>query len=61
MDWEYPFVSYRINTNTWVEISVTYLVPPKRAATTRSAIIRNILDALNKEPDRVLFPKGNSR
>lgn len=58
---EYPFVSLRINTNTWVEVTVTYLVPPKKAATIRSNIIRKILAELCKAPDKALFPKSNSR
>jgi small-conductance mechanosensitive channel len=58
---EYPFVSLRINANTWVEVTVTYLVTPKKAATIRSNIIRNILSELTKQPDKVLFPKSNSR
>lgn len=58
---EYPFVAFRINMNTWVEASVTYLVSPKKAADTRSRIIKKILAELNKTPDKVLFPKSNAR
>ena len=58
---EYPFISFRINANTWVEVTVTYLVPPRKAATFRTRIIENILLELNKSPDKVLFPKGDSR
>lgn len=58
---EYPFVSFRINANTWVEVSVTYLVPPRKAATFRTNIIKNILAEFNKAPDKVLFPKSNAR
>ena len=58
---EYPFVSLRINANTWVEASVTYLVPPRKAAYLRTRIIRRVLDTLNREPDRVMFPKSNAR
>lgn len=58
---EYPFVVFRINTNTWVEVSVTYLVHPKKASATRSRLIKSIIKELLKEPDRVMFPKGNSR
>lgn len=58
---EYPFVTYRVNANTWVEVTVTYLVPPRKAATFRTNIIQNILDELNKSPEKVLFPKGDSR
>lgn len=58
---EYPFISYRISENTWVEVTVTYLVPPRQAATYRTNIIKNTLADLNKEPGKVLFPNGNSR
>jgi small-conductance mechanosensitive channel len=58
---EYPFVCFRINTNTWVEASVTYLVEPKQAASIRSRIIKNAVAALLKEPDKVMFPKSNNR
>jgi small-conductance mechanosensitive channel len=58
---EYPFVSFRINNNTWVEVTVTYLVPPKQAATIRSRIIKRILNELLKEPEKALFPKSNAR
>lgn len=58
---QYPYVSFRINDNTWVEVTVTYLVPPRKAATIRTEIIRNILAEFNKAPDKVLFPNGNSR
>jgi small-conductance mechanosensitive channel len=58
---EYPFVSYRINANTWVEVLLIYLVEPKKASAVRSRLIKAILPALLKEPDKVLFPKGNNR
>jgi small-conductance mechanosensitive channel len=58
---EYPFVVFRINANTWVEVSVTYLVHPKKASAMRSKLIKAILKELLKEPDRVMFPKTNAR
>jgi len=58
---EYPYVNFRINANTWVEVLVTYLVHPKKSGATRTNLIKKILAALNKEPDRVLFPKSNAR
>ena len=58
---EYPYVSFRINANTWVEVTVTYLVEPKRASMIRSRIIKSAVNALLKEPNKVLFPKGDSR
>jgi small-conductance mechanosensitive channel len=58
---EYPYINFRISTNTWVEVIVTYLVHPKRSGGTRTNLIKKILAALNNEPDRVLFPKSNAR
>jgi small-conductance mechanosensitive channel len=58
---EYPFVTLRINANTWVEASVNYLVDPKKAAAVRTEIISKAIPALLKEPDKVMFPKSNSR
>jgi len=58
---EYPYVNFRINANTWVEVLVTYLVHPKKSGNTRTNLIKKILTALNQEPDKVLFPKSNAR
>jgi small-conductance mechanosensitive channel len=58
---EYPFVSYRINANTWVEVTVTYLVEPKKATATRTRLIRKILAELNAQKEEVMFPNSNSR
>ncbi len=58
---EYPFVVLRINTNTWVEVSVTYLVAPKKASAVRTQLIKSIISELLKEPKKVMFPNGNSR
>jgi small-conductance mechanosensitive channel len=58
---EYPFVVFRTNANTWVEVSVTYLVPPKKAAVIRTRLIKAIVKELLREPDKVLFPKSNAR
>jgi small-conductance mechanosensitive channel len=58
---EYPFVNFRINANTWVEVLLVYLVEPKKAAAVRSVLIKKILEAFSKQPDKILFPKSNSR
>jgi small-conductance mechanosensitive channel len=58
---EYPFVSLRINANTWVEATVTYLVPPRQAASIRTRIIKRVIETLKKQPQRTLFPNGNAR
>lgn len=58
---EYPFVNFRINANTWVEVLLVYLVDPKKASAVRTNLIRKILGALNKEPDKAMFPKADNR
>jgi small-conductance mechanosensitive channel len=58
---EYPFVHYRINNNTWVEVLLIYLVEPKQSGAVRSRLIKKILADLSKEPEKVLFPKSNAR
>jgi hypothetical protein len=58
---EYPFVTFRINSNTWVEVLVTYLVEPKKAAGLRSRIIKSAITKLLQEPGKVMFPKSNAR
>ena len=58
---EYPFVNFRINTNTWVEVLLVYLVEPKESGALRSRLIKAILKALQNNPDKVLLPKSNSR
>lgn len=58
---EYPFICFRTNANTWLEACVTYLVEPRHAATMRSVLIKKITEELLKQPEKVLFPKSNSR
>lgn len=58
---EYPFVTFRTNSNTWIEASVNYLVDPKKASAIRSAIVKKAVATLLQQPDRVMFPKSNSR
>lgn len=58
---EYPYVLIRTNVNTWVEVNVTYLVEPKKASGIRTRIVRKVIAALLKNPDRVMFPKSNAR
>jgi small-conductance mechanosensitive channel len=58
---EYPYVSFRISANTWVEVIVTYLVAPKKAAAVRSNLVKKILSELNTQKEKVLFPNSNAR
>ena len=58
---KYPYISLRTNQNTWIEVTVTYLVNPNYGASTRTRILKRILADLNENPDRVMFPKSNMR
>jgi len=56
-----PAVLFRANSNTWIDATVRYLVTPRNAGRRKTLLTRRILERLNAEPDRVLFPKGSSR
>ena len=58
---ERPSVFFRPNLNTWLEATVRYVVPPREAGRIKNRMIRRLLEELNKEPNRVLFPKGDAR
>lgn len=58
---DYPTVNFRISYNTWIEASLRYLVEPKEASRVKTRLVRVILERLNAEPERVLFPNSNMR
>ena len=58
---ERPVVVFRVNTNTWLDAIVRYVVHPKQAGRVKTRMIKELLGKLNAEPDRVQFPKGNMR
>ena len=58
---EHPSVLFRVNTNTWLDVIVRYLVHPKEAGRVKTRLIKKLLAELNKAPDRVMFPKGDAR
>ena len=58
---EYPSVLFRVNSNTWLDAIVRYLVPPKEAGRVKTRLIKKLLVELNAAPDRVMFPKSNAR
>jgi hypothetical protein len=58
---ERPVVLFRASENTWLEAIVRYLVHPKEAGRVKSRLIMELLEKLNAEPDRVLFPRDNTR
>jgi small-conductance mechanosensitive channel len=58
---ERPVVLFRVSENTWIEAIVRYLVSPKEAGRVKSRLVVELLERLNAEPDRVLFPKDSAR
>ncbi len=58
---ERPVVVFRISENTWIEAIVRYLVEPKLAGSVKTRLIKKILDRLNEEPEKVMFPKADTR
>ncbi len=58
---EQPVVLFRAHENTWIEAIVRYLVEPKQAGPTKAYIFGQCLKRLNAEPDRVMFPKSDTR
>ena len=58
---EEPTVIFRVNSNTWLDATVRYLVPPREAGRIKTRLIKKMLARLNAEPERTLFPKANAR
>ena len=58
---ERPVVHFRPSDNTWLEAIVRYIGHPKESGRVKTLIITKLLDRLNAEPERVLFPKSNLR
>lgn len=58
---ERPVVHFRASENTWLEAIVRYLVHPKESGRVKTRLTKKLLERLNAEPQRVLFPKSNLR
>lgn len=58
---ERPVVVFRVGENAWIEAIVRYLVEPRRAGKVKTRLIRKMLEELNAEPGKVMFPKDNLR
>ncbi len=56
-----PRVIFRVDEVTWVDAIVRYLVSPREAGSVKTRLIPKLLAALNAEPQRVMFPKGDAR
>ena len=58
---EHPAVLFRVSDSTWIEAIVRYLVEPKHAGRVKTRLIKKMLEQLNAEPSKVMFPKGDAR
>src|SRR5436190_2881144 len=54
-------VIFRVDELTWIDALVRYLVSPREAGSIKTRLIPKLLAALNAEPERVMFPKGDAR
>jgi len=57
----HPRVIFRVDEVTWIDAIVRYLVSPREAGSVKTRLIPKLLAALNAEPERVMFPKGDAR
>src|SRR5438067_10425038 len=57
----HPRVIFRVDEVTWIDAIVRYLVSPREAGSVKTSLIPKLLAALNAEPERVMFPKGDAR
>jgi small-conductance mechanosensitive channel len=57
----HPRVIFRVDEVTWIDAIVRYLVSPREAGSVKTRLIPKLLAALNAEPQRVMFPKGDAR
>lgn len=53
---ERPAVILKAHQNSWIEVTVRYLVEPKNSGTVKSKLFRMIMDELKKHPEKVVFP-----
>jgi small-conductance mechanosensitive channel len=58
---ERPTVIFRVNSNTWLDAIVRYVVPPREAGRIKTRLIKKMLARLKAEPERTMFPKSNAR
>jgi small-conductance mechanosensitive channel len=57
----HPRVIFRADEMTWIDAIVRYLVPPREAGSIKTRLIPKLLAALNEQPEKVMFPRGDAR
>lgn len=54
-------VSFSAHDNTWIRVSVRYLVEPKQSGPVKRRLFTRMMGELRNQPERVMFPKTNMR
>jgi small-conductance mechanosensitive channel len=57
----HPRVIFRADEITWIDAIVRYVVAPREAGAVKTRLIPKLLAALNEQPNKVMFPKGDAR
>ena len=55
---EKPSVSFTAHNNTWIEVTVRFLVEPKNSGSVKSLLFTHIMEELKKHPEKVIFPNS---
>jgi small-conductance mechanosensitive channel len=56
-----PYVSIRNSDNTWIKITLHYLIFPKEAGQFKTALFKALLTRFKEHENTILLPDGNSR
>lgn len=56
---ERPSVIFTAPDNTWIEVTVRFLVEPKNIGPTKSLLFTHIMEELKKYPEKVIFPNSD--
>ncbi len=58
---EKPSVIFTAHTNTWIEVTVRFLVEPKSSGPVKSLLFTHIMEELKKHPGKVIFPNSQMK
>ncbi|MER2999270.1 mechanosensitive ion channel family protein [Pontibacter populi] len=54
-------VSFSAHDNTWIQVTVRFLVEPKRSGPVKRRLFSKLLEELSLQPERVMFPNTNMK
>lgn len=56
---EFPSIILRVHDNTWIEVSVRFLVEPKNSGAIKKTLFEDIMSELRQSPEKVRFPSNH--